>query len=206
MHNALWFPDIGKLRCQPQIGESSSASSSKRLYVADRATGRRYLIDTGADISVVPPPAFHKLKPIRKFTAANGTKILGYGEQLMVLDLGLRRPLKWVFTIADVTHAIIGADFVHHFDLMVDLRRKRIQDRVTSLEVIRLCIISRQLDNQFARKLADYHRTNCKSQKPSLHICANKGFVAHQGVHMQVPSIWSKSKMEIGGLAETTGA
>lgn len=123
MHNALWFPCIGELENRPQLCESSSATTSKRVYVVDRVTECSNLIDTGADISVIPPPAFHKLKPQREFIAANGSKILGYGEKLLVLNLGLRRPLKWVFTIAQVTHAIIGADFVHHFDLMVDLRK-----------------------------------------------------------------------------------
>ena len=40
-----------------------------------------------------------------------------------------------VFLIADVSHAILGADFWSQFSLQVDLRRRRLVDTVTSLSV-----------------------------------------------------------------------
>lgn len=51
-----------------------------------------------------------------------------------MLDLGLRRPLKWTFCVADVTTPIIRADFLYHFDLIVDLPRGRLHDNVTGLD------------------------------------------------------------------------
>lgn len=42
------------------------------------------------------------------------------GTQLMTLNLGLRRVFKWKFCIADVSHPILGADFLSHFGLLVD--------------------------------------------------------------------------------------
>src|SRR5215469_9404904 len=47
------------------------------------------------------------------------------------ISLHLRRTFPWVFTIADVSQAIIGADFLKHFDLLVDLRRKCLIDNST---------------------------------------------------------------------------
>lgn len=48
--------------------------------------------------------------------AANRTSIKTYGTQLYHMDLGLRRIFTWPFIIADVSQAIIGADFLYHND------------------------------------------------------------------------------------------
>lgn len=66
--------------------------------------------------------------------AANGSTITVYGQTTIRLDLGLRRDFAWTFIIASVTQPIIGADFLAHFDLMVDLRRNRLVDNVTRLQ------------------------------------------------------------------------
>ncbi|XP_058122790.1 uncharacterized protein LOC131293731 [Anopheles ziemanni] len=65
--------------------------------------------------------------------AANGTPITVYGQTLHELDLSLRRPVLWNFVIADVGSAILGADFLHHHDLMVDLRGRCLIDNKTKL-------------------------------------------------------------------------
>lgn len=105
-----------------------------RLFLTDRSTRITYLIDTGAELSVIPPSSQQKRqKATSKLFAANGTEIKTYGEQLLNIDFGLRRPFKWIFTIADIAKPIIGADFLQQFDLLVDLKRKRLYDRTTSL-------------------------------------------------------------------------
>jgi hypothetical protein len=67
--------------------------------------------------------------------AANNTTISTYGEQSLALDLNLRRPYKWKFIIADVTKPIIGADFLCHHELLVDLKNRRLVDNVTKLSI-----------------------------------------------------------------------
>ncbi|GFS70976.1 transposon Ty3-I Gag-Pol polyprotein [Nephila pilipes] len=107
-----------------------------RLYLSDRTSRSKYLIDTGADVSVIPlttasqhlPPAFLQL------FAANGTVISTYGQQLVTLDLGLRRVFKWPFIIAAVSQPIIGADFLRHYGLLVDIRHGRLVDSLTKLQ------------------------------------------------------------------------
>ncbi|GFV58195.1 retrovirus-related Pol polyprotein from transposon 297 [Trichonephila clavipes] len=56
--------------------------------------------------------------------AANNTKIPAYGMVRKELNLGLRRPFIWTFIIADVSSPIIGADFLKHFNLLIDLKKK----------------------------------------------------------------------------------
>ena len=94
------------------------------------------MVDTGADISVIPPSKPNKrLSTELKLFAANSTPIKTYGTQLIRLDLGLRRKFEWHFTIADVSKPIIGADFLQRFGLLVDIKRKRLIDPLTSLAV-----------------------------------------------------------------------
>ena len=46
-----------------------------------------------------------------------------YGSRMLTLDLGLRRPYTWKFIVAKVQQSIIGADFLKHHSLLIDLRR-----------------------------------------------------------------------------------
>ena len=69
-----------------------------------------------------------------KLYAANGTPINTYGEKTLRVDLNLRRPYLWKFIEADVTTPILGADFLAHHHILVDLRRKQIIDGETLLQ------------------------------------------------------------------------
>ncbi|GBP45729.1 Transposon Tf2-9 polyprotein [Eumeta japonica] len=72
----------------------------------------------------------------RKTKRANGTEIKTYGLKTLVVDLGLRRSFRWTFVIADVKQHILGADFLSHFKLLVDLSNRWIVDQVTKLKTI----------------------------------------------------------------------
>ena len=80
-----------------------------------------------------------------KCYAANGTPITVYGEVLLKIDLGLRRECLWNFLSADVTCGIIGADFISHYGLLVDLKRKRLVDNLTSVASIGKLVSSEAL-------------------------------------------------------------
>ena len=114
-------------------------SSGRRLFVTDRRTGVRFLVDTGAEVSVLPTSRHdrtrHHSPSSPPLTAVNGSAIKTYGQRCMNIDLGLRRSFSWLFLIADVSHAILGADFLSQFSLQVDLRHRRLVDTVTSLSV-----------------------------------------------------------------------
>nr|VZI00062.1 unnamed protein product [Spirometra erinaceieuropaei] len=107
------------------------------LLVCDTATRRRFLVDTGAQISVVPPTAADRCftSPGLHLQAANYSLIPTFGSLSLTLNIGLRRSLTWIFVIADVPHAILGSDFLAEFDLLVDCRRARLLDRTTGLFV-----------------------------------------------------------------------
>lgn len=101
----------------------------------DKTSGLRFLVDTGSDVSIIPATTTDRLNEPIPFLlhAANGTSIKTYSTKFVSTDLGLRRKLTWNFLVADVSHALIGADFLAHFGLLVDLRNKALIDSTTNL-------------------------------------------------------------------------
>ena len=110
---------------------------SRLFYVDDRSTGLRFLVDTGAEVSVVPPSPSERLhrRDNLSLQAANNSEIATYGTRSLTLDLGLRRTFRWPFIIADVRKPILGADFLRNFGLLVDVRRHKLSDSLTQLSV-----------------------------------------------------------------------
>ena len=128
----------GKRPGQQPIGATSAAGpSSDRplLFIRDTTSRQRFLIDTGAAVSILPLTMIRqRLSPTNSnLRAANGTPIPTYGERSLSLNLGLRRAFRWVFIIAKTEHPILGADFLAHYGLSVDLRHRRIVDTATTL-------------------------------------------------------------------------
>ena len=101
----------------------------------DNTSGLRFLVDTGSDVSIIPATRIDRLnKPIPFLLhAANGTSIKTYSTRYVSTDLGLRRKLTWNFLVADVRHALIGADYLAHFGLLIDLRNRTLIDSTTKL-------------------------------------------------------------------------
>lgn len=109
---------------------------SKRLFIKDKSSGMDFLIDTGADISVLPASICErkKIPPYNlNILAANGTPIKFYGTKKIKLDINLRRDFTWCFAISDIKTPIIGADFLSHFELIIDLKNSQILDGKTKL-------------------------------------------------------------------------
>lgn len=96
-----------------------------RLQVHDSTTNKHFLLDTGADVCVLPlaVPTFDLRPTDTLLYATNGTPIKVIGEQIIKPNLSLGREFCWLFVVAAVTSPIIGADFIRHYDLRIDLRR-----------------------------------------------------------------------------------
>jgi cleavage and polyadenylation specificity factor subunit 1 len=105
------------------------AHSSKRLFVKDPLTKLSFLIDTGADVSVIPPTRKHLPvdREVQLF-AANGTTINTYGMKDLAISLGLCRSFRWRFIVAEVKYPVLGADFLNKHGIMPDIKNRRILD------------------------------------------------------------------------------
>ncbi|KER20162.1 hypothetical protein T265_11227 [Opisthorchis viverrini] len=103
---------------------------------AHNLTHKRFLVDTAAEVSVLPSSSKERHSTTAlALCAANGSRILTYGNRSMTPNLGLRRTFRWVLLIADVQTAILGADFPTHFGLLVDVKGRRLVDQATNLSV-----------------------------------------------------------------------
>ncbi|VUZ50495.1 unnamed protein product [Hymenolepis diminuta] len=138
-NNICWYHctygSFGKRVSPAVVAETVSGHSSNRLFLQDRNSGTSYLIDSGAEISVLPSTPTNRSFSNHPLilAAANDSPIKTYGQKSVTLDLGLRRTFRWIFTIADVSKPIIGANFLCHFELLLDHRRKKLLDPLTSL-------------------------------------------------------------------------
>ena len=141
MHTAVQLEEDGKLEAvQPEQVGDCTTTRNYRLMVTDRNSGTKFLVDTGANVSVLPK-SFKSIKsdliPINNFKlyVANGSEIKTYGIKNLVLDLKLRRPYSWSFIVCDVKQPILGADFLLHHKLIVDLDGKILLDKITNIKV-----------------------------------------------------------------------
>lgn len=126
--------EFGKLIAPPLSAVSGGPNKVCRLAIRDKYSNLEFLVDTGAEISVVPPRKSDQNKTSAyKLFAANGSTIKTYGVRHMTLNLGLRRDFKWEFIVSGVTRPILGADFLKHFNLLVDLKQQRLIDNETTL-------------------------------------------------------------------------
>ena len=98
----------------------------------DAVSKRGFLVDTGAEVSVIPASRSDKIgkTPQNKLIAANGNRIPSFGTRNVSFLLGSTK-YTWPFLTAEVERPLLGADFLRHTGLLVDVRRKRLVDAET---------------------------------------------------------------------------
>ncbi|GFV94129.1 retrovirus-related Pol polyprotein from transposon 17.6 [Trichonephila clavipes] len=142
--------------------------------------------NSGSEICVIPPSPTMNKSPQSNFSlfAANNTKIPAYGMVRKELNLGLRRPFIWTFIIADVSSPIIGADFLKHFNLLIDLKKKRLVDVETSL--FTSCVFSNIVQPSILTVDAKISFKNILSEYPDL---SNPSLISKSASHGTVHHI-----------------
>ncbi|GFQ66044.1 transposon Ty3-G Gag-Pol polyprotein [Trichonephila clavata] len=90
-----------------------------------RTTNISFLVDIGSNVSLIPANVYQKRNASQQtLFAANSSSINVYGQKTLNLNFNLRRDFMWTFLIADVSTPIVGADFLHYFELVPNLRHK----------------------------------------------------------------------------------
>ena len=128
------------LHPHPSDAHSATHPSHPGFFIKDELSDHRFLVDTGAFRSILPPSRDNPtLQPSSAaLVAANGTSIHTYGEQEVNIRLSGQTYI-WTFIIADVRHPLLGADFLSHYSLVVDVARHRLLNTDTYTSVP-LCI------------------------------------------------------------------
>ncbi|KMQ91746.1 gag pol polyprotein [Lasius niger] len=101
----------GKRRGQSLMAANDNSPGPRRLFIVDRNTKTRYLIDTGSDVSVYPRSKTKGRQRAETYQlfAANGSTIITYGTITLQPNLGLRSvPLAIYHRRRDTAHHKLG--------------------------------------------------------------------------------------------------
>lgn len=118
--------DVGK-PLRPGCSAVHHGQKESRLLIVDKVSGFKFLVDTGAEVSVLPHTGKEKPQALKLY-AANNSTIDTFGEARLDLDFGFARTYQWNFCIAAVSHPILGTDFLAHYGLLPDLKHKTLVD------------------------------------------------------------------------------
>ena len=135
---------------------------SRLFYVTDCSTGSKFLVDTGTQVSIIPPSPTDRRTLHTNITleAVYGTSIKTFGTRSLTLNLGLRRTFRWVFIIAETATPIIGADFLRHYQLLVDMTRFRHGQRhYLAGGFTQPHVATQEAYRSPARRVSEYHST-----------------------------------------------
>ena len=178
---------LGKLLGQTLVATGVSGRLQSRLfYVSDYSTNTKFLVDTGSEVSVIPPtPADHRRSPDPlTLIAVNNTAIRTYGKRSLTLNLGLRRSLPWIVVIADVKKPVLGADFLRHFGLLVDMRHLKLTDAHTHLQVQGILSSDFSPSPSICAKDVDDPHLKLLSEFPALtQVCSPDAPIKHDIEH-----------------------
>ena len=83
-----------------------------------------FLVDSGASVSVFLAPASFSSSGIRLVTAS-GSVMTCSGSRIIPLQFGSKR-FQWTFQQAPVSIPILGADFLSHHHLLVNMAGGRL--------------------------------------------------------------------------------
>ncbi|GFO10354.1 retrovirus-related pol polyprotein [Plakobranchus ocellatus] len=117
----------GKRQGGPIVASTTAGPPDPQLIITDSITGRHFLVDIGAQVSVIPPTWHerHFGQRGQALQAANGTTISTFGSR----DVKLRfhgTTYEARLIIADVKRPLLGADFFRRHNLLVDLNGQRL--------------------------------------------------------------------------------
>ena len=73
------------------MAQVAGQNPSRLLYVWDRKAGNKFLVGTGAQVSIFPASSLDRRREkTEPLVAANGTRIDTFGKRCISIDLGFR--------------------------------------------------------------------------------------------------------------------
>ena len=152
---------------------------STLMFAIDSRDDTKYLIDSGAVWSIVPPTTQQRADGPNawRLAAANGSEIPCFGLTEREICIG-DREFPFTFIIADVQQPIIGADFLSHYYLAPNLRDRSLIDLNDFSEIpvqfdkstLRQCInridLADQKTDPFYQLIDSYPELSTPSFKP----------------------------------------
>uniref|UniRef100_A0A669CFS1 Gypsy retrotransposon integrase-like protein 1 n=1 Tax=Oreochromis niloticus TaxID=8128 RepID=A0A669CFS1_ORENI len=123
------FPTLGHGTRQRAVVAATAGDKEKLLFIEDSRSGRRFLVDSGSQKSLLPPSGADSLAAGcgPQLIAANGSPIATFGERFVTVCFH-GRDFQWTFVVAASSVPILGADFLCAHGLLVDVANRRLID------------------------------------------------------------------------------
>ena len=137
-------------------------------------------------MSAIPPspPDCKHLPDKLTLMAVNDTPIRTYGKRSLTRNLGLRRSFPWIFIIAEVQKPILGADFLRHFGLLVDMKQHQLVDAATHLYIQGVLSSDSSSSPSICPKNTNNPYLNLLTEFPALtQVCSLDNPVMHDVTH-----------------------
>ena len=116
------------MNCEEKISNINEVPQA--FTIRDEHSGIDLLVDTGAFVSIFPVALVPLTDIIQDadipiLVAANGSSIQTHGRASINLRLA-GNDFNWNFVVASVQRPLLGADFLAHFNLLVDIAGRRL--------------------------------------------------------------------------------
>ena len=124
----LPFQPAGFFNELPDPEPEPEFCSFSLLFLRDILSDREFLVDSGASVSVFPGPKSTSSEGVRLLTA-DGTPMVCSGTKIIPLRFSCGSGSKvysWKFQLAPVSVPLLGADFLEHFNLLVDIKGRKV--------------------------------------------------------------------------------
>ena len=128
----MQFQGTGKRQGRRSLAAMGAGRDCRLLFITDSLSGRRLLVDSGAQRSILPAQAVDTMAGGHgpQMDAANGTPIRTYCTRYVEVCFG-GRSFSWDFVMAAVSTPLLGADFLCAFNLLVDVKNCRLIDALS---------------------------------------------------------------------------
>lgn len=116
---------------------SEPTTRSGRIYLRDLSSNVDYLIDTGADVSILPPHlSSSKIsKCSTTLQAVNSTELKCSGTTSHTINIAKDTRLQWNFLVTEVPEPIIGIDFLRHHKLSFNVVTNKLYHHPSKVEI-----------------------------------------------------------------------
>ena len=117
---------VGKLAAQQEDAFTLPAGStgSSLVYLQDKLSSRRFLVDSGASVSVFPAPSSTSTSGVKLLTA-DGSTLSCSGSRIIPLHFG-SCSFEWLFQLAPVFVPILRVDFLRHHNLLLVVANQKV--------------------------------------------------------------------------------
>ena len=117
---------VGKLAAwqEDTLTLPAGSTGSSLLYLQDKLSSCQFLVGSGASASLFQAPPSTSISGVKLLTA-DGSTLACSGSRIIPLRFGTFS-FEWLFQLAPVSVPVLGVDFLHHHNLLLDVANQKV--------------------------------------------------------------------------------